>query len=311
MQRNTKPKLLRLGVETKKGLYGYLFCLPFILGVVFIFGKAIVMSFLFGINDIALEQGGFSLEYVGFKYYNFALFEDADFLRSIIESIGNLVKDLIVIMVYSLFVAVLIYKQNRGKKIIQIIFFLPVIASTGIIQSIESNDLLTNTMLSQQHSDMVNISSESDMSLLLFLENLFESIELGSLTNIVFEAVNNIFAIVMRSGVQIIIFLTALQGISPSIYEAAYVEGCGEWEKFWKITFPLVSPMILVNTVWTVVDFFMNPTNKTMMKILEKFRAAQYGLSSAMAFTNFIIMGIFVAILLFFINKFVFYENRR
>lgn len=298
-----------LSYETRKSLPGYLFCAPFIIGFLFIFANTFIFSFKLSFNEVVPEQNGYSLLFKGLEYYNFALFEDAEFIPNLVASVGELLKDLIIIMIYSLFVAVLLNQNLRGKGIIRMIFFLPVITSTGVIAALEASDLLTNAVLLGETSTSVNLSGEQ-LQLMDFIKNIVQASNIGSqYTTILFEAVNDIYDIVTHSGVQIVIFLAGLQSISPSIHEAAIVEGCTAWEKFWKIILPLVSPLILVNTVWTIVDFFLSPSNKVMDTILKYFNAAQYGLSAAMSFINFLVMAAVVFLLLFLVNHVVFYEN--
>ena len=70
------------------------------------------------------------------------------------------------------------------------------------------------------------------------VEMLFANMRVGSdLVAYVVNTVNNIFNIVNRSGVQMLIFLAGLQSISPAIYESCKIDGATGWETFWKITF--------------------------------------------------------------------------
>ncbi len=115
----------------------------------------------------------------------------------------------------------------------------------------------------------------------------------------------------MNSGVQILIFLAGLQSISPSLYEASSVEGCTAWENFWKITFPMISPLILVNSIYTIIDVLGNTDNTIVnslyrLSILE----SKYGLSSAMGLVYFVVIFAILGVAMFLISKIVFYEDR-
>ena len=104
-------------------------------------------------------------------------------------------------------------------------------------------------------------------------------------------AVDNTYKIVNSSGVQILIFVSALQSINPSVFEAAKVEGATKWEEFWKITFPLLTPMILVNIVYTVVDSFTNPAYKVLDYIeSQAFEGNRLGYASALSWAYFLIV---------------------
>jgi ABC-type sugar transport system permease subunit len=306
-----KNKFAHMSLEKRRGLMGYFFCFPFILGLIFIFINALLLSFQFSINNVVTGISGYHLAFKGLTYYKFALFEDPNFIRNVIESVLGLFKDLSVILIYSLFIAIIINQKIKGRTFIRAIFFLPVIIATGIISQIESSDMITQMMMNGPSVDVTSISNKLDLNLFDYLKNIILSVNISpAFTLFISDAVKNVYDIVTHSGVQIIIFLAGLQSISPAIYEAAYVEGCSGWEKFWKITLPLASPLILVNTVWTIVDFFLSPTNAVMTDITNKFKGSEYSLAAAMSFINFIVMGVIIAIILAIIDKFVFYENK-
>jgi len=150
------------------------------------------------------------------------------------------------------------------------------------------------------------------VSMLDFYE-LFGNMKVGmELVTFVVSAVNNILHIVNRSGVQMLIFLGGLQSISPAIYESAYMEGASAWETFWKITFPMVSPMILVCALYTVIDSFTARSN-TMMTLIESVYNQPGGpvLSSAMAWMYFLVVILMLALVGLVISSFVFYQRRE
>ena len=114
----------------------------------------------------------------------------------------------------------------------------------------------------------------------------------------------------MGSGVQILLFLAALQQIPSSAREAAELEGATSWEYFWKITFPYVSPFILANTIYTVIDTFTSPMNKVMERILTlQNQDINYGGASAMAWMYFAAAMVFIGIIALIANRFIYYEN--
>ena len=108
--------------------------------------------------------------------------------------------------------------------------------------------------------------------------------------DIVFSLIDEVYDIVMASGIQIVVFLSGLQNVPRSLYEAADVEGCSKWEAFWTITFPMVSPLLIVNIIYTIIDFFMKTDSEVMKKINEEMTLKyNYGFSSAMAWVYFAI----------------------
>ena len=140
------------------------------------------------------------------------------------------------------------------------------------------------------------------------IERIFSSMQIGSgLVEIVVNLVNNVFNIVNYSGVQMLIFLAGLQSISPSIYEACQIEGATAWETFWKITFPMISPMILVNGFYTVIDSFTRSTNPVMAYIDT---IGNQSTQVAMSWIYFFVVFLIIAILGGIGSTFVFYQRR-
>ena len=133
------------------------------------------------------------------------------------------------------------------------------------------------------------------------------------LVNYVVDVVNNIFNIVNRSGVQMLIFLAGLQSISPAIYESCTMDGATGWETFWKITFPMISPMILVNTIYTVIDSFTSKSNEVMTYINRIYQGTTKDarvLSSAMSWVYFLVVLLLIAAVTGIISMFVFYQRK-
>jgi ABC-type sugar transport system permease subunit len=141
------------------------------------------------------------------------------------------------------------------------------------------------------------------------LETILKTTSLGDkILKPVFEIINAVYDVALASGIQIVIFISGLQTVSTSMYEAAKIEGCTAWESFWKITFPLVSSMILVNLVYTTVDFLMRTDNQVMTLITEKVNPhMEYGLSAAMAWSYFGIVAVVLGLLVGIISKKVYY----
>jgi ABC-type sugar transport system permease subunit len=144
------------------------------------------------------------------------------------------------------------------------------------------------------------------------IERLFMNMRVGTeLVEYVVAAVNNIFNIVNRSGVQMLIFLAGLQSISPAIYESCEIDGATAWETFWKITFPMISPMILVNTVYTVIDSFTASSNRVMTFIANIYNEADGNvIGSAMSWMYFLLVILIIAVVSAIVSAFVFYQRR-
>ena len=177
-------------------------------------------------------------------------------------------------------IAVILNRKFPGRGAVRAIFFMPVILASGVVLGMEkSNMLLQGIQDLQSASTNTTITTTVQELLLGALGNTA-----SDLIQLIMNIINHFYDIVVASSIQTVIFLSALQTINPSIYEAAEMEGCGAWEKLWKITIPLLSPMILVNWIYTIIDRFIRADNQLMTKILDCItETLDYGFSSAMA----------------------------
>jgi ABC-type sugar transport system permease subunit len=150
-----------------------------------------------------------------------------------------------------------------------------------------------------------SVEASAGVNISASLQDLLSVSGVGSgVFDVIFQMIDAIYDIVMASGIQIIIFLTGLQAISPSLYEAANVEGCTAWESFWKITFPMVSPLLLVNCIYTIVDFFMKNDNRVMERISTvMYSDAKFGVASAMSWIYFGVALAFILLSSFIITR--------
>ena len=122
-----------------------------------------------------------------------------------------------------------------------------------------------------------------------------------------------------NSGVQILIFIAGLQKVPKSMYEAARIDGASGWESFWKITLPVIKPMILLNTIYTIVFLATGGQNEIITMIYDNMFYAiagrGYGYAAAMAWVYTLIIGIALCIAFLLLreksDKKVVYESRR
>lgn len=302
MKRQRKKKTLAF----KNAVAGYLFIAPFILGFILFMVVPLGQSRLMTFNDVnPMSDGtGFSMDWVGIKNYKDAFTVDVDFVPALISELVTMVVNTPATLIFSFFIALLLNQNFKGRGAVRAIFFLPVILSSGVIVGLEYN----NSLL----SDMKDVISETsnDASVTAVLEDILITSGGGPMARMfqyVFDIINKVYDIAIASGIQIIMFLSALQTISPSMFEAAKIEGCTAWESFWKITFPMVSSMILVNVVYTVIDFFLKTDNTVMTKISEEVGKMNYGFSSAIAWVYFLCVIVILGIVSLIISKRVYY----
>ena len=314
----TEPKIKAkkkkvTSLDKLKARSGWLFVLPFVIGFILIYFPIIYRSIILSFQQMTyVSGGGYTTTWVGFDNYANALFTDPDFVKTLVSGFQQMIFDIPAIIIFSLFMAVLLNQKMAGRAVFRAIFFVPVILSTGLMETINAQSVLDKYM-SSGISDDSGASTSDQIVSAMDIERLFSGMKIGTeLVDFVAQWVNNIFNIVNRSGVQMLIFLAGLQSISPAIYESCQMDGATAWETFWKITFPMISPMILVNAVYTVIDAFTTESN-TVMAFIDGKYATTGGetLSSAMAWLYFLIVIAIVAAVAGICSAFVFYQRRN
>ena len=299
-------KKRRIGLMGKRAVYGYLFILPFIIGFIFFMVKPLCQSFMMSISEVTISTEGFNLSLNHFANFKRAFLVDTEFKQMLITGIGSMVVRSIATVVFSFFVALLLNQNFKGRTLARSIFFLAVILSSGVLVGLENNNALMS-----QLKDMIEEQGNAN-SITGVLEDILVNSSTGfsgissKTFRTVFEIIDSIYDVAMASGIQIIIFLSGLQNISPSMYEAAQMEGCTAWESMCKITIPMVSPLLPVCWVYTIVDFFMKTDNEVMSKISQTMYTLEYGFSSAMAWSYFVVCMVLIGISSAIISKVVY-----
>ena len=284
------------------------------MGFVLIYLPIVLDSITLSFSYMSTVQGGgYELSFVGFQNYKDALFSDPNYVQTLLSGLLNLAFDIPAIIIFSLFMAILLNQKMAGRAAFRAIFFIPVILSTGLMEGIEAQNIIGDYMDSAEGiDDGSGTSAASEIVSAMDIERLFSNMKVGTeLVEYVVGMINNIYDIVNRSGVQMLIFLTGLQSISPAIYESCSIDGATAWETFWKITLPMISPMILVNTVYTIIDSFTTDSNVVMQYIAQA-QSATHGreLSTAMAWMYFLIVILILVIFAGIISSFVFYQKK-
>lgn len=298
----------RLSLRSRDALLGYLFTMPFLLGFIFLFLYPFIQSIQFSLSELVITGDGYELLWLGLDNYYTALFINADFPRLLVENALAMLRDVPLILIFSFFASMLLNQKFKGRLIARIVFFLPVIMGADIVLTMESADYMStflDSSIAVEEEVATSLFSRGQLvSLLMYLklpEQLLTYIVAGS---------TQISEIIRASGVQILIFLAGLQGISPSLYEVAKMEGASGWESFWLVTFPLLSPLIVTNIVYTIIDFFTSPTNELVGFIQDNmFGGAGYGVSAAMSWIYFGMVVLFLVLTAGLISRKVVYMD--
>ncbi|MBO7421303.1 MAG: sugar ABC transporter permease [Spirochaetaceae bacterium] len=300
-------KKKRVGLTRHRARLGYAFISPFIIGFIFFMIKPLYQSLTMSLSAVDVSVNGFIMEWNNYGNYVRAFTVDPEFNRMLITSIATMFYRSLATIVFSFFVALLLNQKFKGRALVRSIFFLCVILSSGVLVGLEYN----NALLSQLKATIEEQGSSNTITAVL--EEILVS-NTGGVNGIsakvfktLFEIIDSIYDVAMASGIQIIIFLSGLQNISPSMYEAADMEGCTSWERLWKITVPMVSPLLLVCWVYTIIDFFTKSDNVIMKKINDvMIGQLNYGFSSALAWIYFIVVMAMIGLTSLIISKVVY-----
>lgn len=295
----------------KRMIAGYLFILPWVVGFIAIYVKSLFQTVQFSFNTMEIDaiNGGYTLVAAGWENYRYAFLEHGSFKQTLTSSVMNMLVDVPLITFFSLFMAMILNKKFPGRAIVRAIFFLPVILGSGaIVDAMEMSARMMQSGVSAQAADMAAASSSIAFDI-DYLISMFMNLGLpAKLMNYITSAVGRINDIISMSGVQIVIFIAALQSIPSSLYEVAKIEGATGYETFWKITFPMVMPHIITNVVYTIVDSF---EESEILKLADTttFDKFNYGVGSVMTITSTMITCLILVAVVGFIQKKTFYYN--
>lgn len=276
-----------ISLRQKDAISGYLFVLPWIIGAIVFLIVPLVQSFYYSLCNVKVSPKGRKFIFAGIQNYTDIFRVDVYFVENIINYLFSILFSVPVIVVFALIMAMLLDGEFKGKGFFRAIYFLPVIIVSGPVMG----------QLAAQGATTIPAINVSGITRILneFLPTIL-AIPIVSLFN-------NMILILWYSGVQILIFLAALQKIDNSLYEAAKIDGGSRWECFWKITLPILRPMILLNAIYTVIYVSSNEQNIIITSIYDDMFAINrgFGFASAKAWTYSIVVlalvGLWILIL--------------
>lgn len=261
---------------------GYVFILPWIIGATVFFIYPFIQSIWFAFCNLSFSDRGLVTEYVGLRNFDIVFFESPTVFQLFANSIGQMLSELVLIITLSFFLSIILNQKFIGKAFARAVFSLPLIVSTGVLLSIFKGNLFSQSQDALQQSTIFQAAG---------IQRILESTGLGmGLVQFVVEKVNLIVDMLWKSGVQIIVFLAGLQSIPTSFYEVCDIEGATAWQKFWRVTFPVMMPFVFLNIIYTIIDSFTYYSNPIMTQIMTYFNNLQYSLSNALAFAYFIVI---------------------
>jgi len=273
-----------LSLEKRNVTAGVLFLLPWIIGFIMFSLYPILMSLNLSFSELT-DLVGAKTKFIGLANYSRAFVTDVKFMPMFLEIVKTTIVNTALIIVFSLIASLLLNTPIKGKGLFRGIFFFPMIIGTGVAMSWLRNAGMTQDVMSGLPITLLNYLGE-DASIII--------------TNVM----NSLTNIVWKSSVQIILFISALQSIGDRLYEAAKVDGATAWQSLCKITLPMVTPTLLVNIVFTIIDSFTDTSNAMIDYIYDMaFVSSQYGYSAALGMFYFFFVLLVVGVVYWVMNR--------
>lgn len=270
----------------RKALVGFTFVLPWLIGFLALFLFPLVRTILISFGQAGTNM--LSVKLTGFQHYVYAFTEDIGFLPKFFIVIRDTLVNSVLIIILSFYISTLLNRKVKGRGVFRVICFLPVMLGTGFVMQ----------LLLNQNVDSSSINTVKE--LLLPKEVVMY---LGpDITNAVMFFLDQLTVILWHSGVQILIFLSGLQSIPSTLYEAAKVDSATEWESLWFITMPMMAPMFLLNIVYTIVDSFNDSGNQLSEHIRQyafKWSQQEYAAAMGCIYLTFVLLIVGVIFLCF------------
>ncbi|KMK74700.1 carbohydrate ABC transporter permease [Alkalihalobacillus pseudalcaliphilus] len=272
----------QLSLKTKKSLIGYAFILPWIIGFLVFTSIPLFYSLFLSFQDVTITTAGIQTKFVQFENYEYAFAVDAQFTQIFLVFLRELALSVPIIIVFSLIIALLLNQQIRFKNFFRTVFFLPVIISSGPVISKLTEQGVTSIPSIEDYAIFATLMAGTD----------------GFINTVIIYLMDNLIMILWYSGVQILIFLAALQKLDKQIYESAKIDGASNWESFWLVTLPSIFPMIIVNTIFTIVMYSIFAVNPVITHIQSNmFRIdTGFGYASALSWIYFLVITVVIAV---------------
>lgn len=285
-------------LRTRDMLTGYMFILPWVVGFAAFLAYPLYQSFILSFHKVDM-MAGFKLAPVGFSNYIEAFVSDEQFIPTLVGAMYTALLDVPTILVFALVVAFLVAQNVRGVSVYRSIFFLPVVIASGLV---------VKQLYNNQAADI----TQQALSVVSLPQLLYEFLP-PKFAESAINVLQRLTLVLWQSGIQILLFVAGFQGIGTSMYEAARVDGATDWDIFWKVTLPMLSPIILVNTIYTIVDSFTDIFNPMLDLLKNTAFTGQFrlGYAAAMGWVYFAIIFIIIGIVMWTSKYWVFYQGER
>jgi ABC-type sugar transport system permease subunit len=299
-----KGKVRPSRLARRRAWWGVAFIFPWLVGVLTFFVAPMIQNLWYSFNSLEMRGGALEFTFVGIENYVHAIQIDAYFKQLFGSAVTGMISHVVIIIPFSLLVALALKERFFGRTFYRAVFFLPVIIASGVVITVLTRQVMMNAEGAAanqpgylfQAPDLIDIFWQLGVPI--------------QLMRFISDIVQNLFSLTWKSGIQIILLLAALNSVPKSSYEVAVIEGATEWEKFWKITLPMVSPTMLVAVIYTIIDSFTDYGNRMMTYITEAFQGHNYAFASAMSIMYFLLVLAFVGVFNGIVGRYVVYHDK-
>ena len=292
-----KQKAFR-SLETQRIRWGWVFLAPWIVGIAIFFLWPMIQTVIYSFSSFGK---GFETKFNGFENY-MHFFGDALFLQDLLTAVVETLPSTLLIITFSTMIALLLRQDFPMRGLARAIFFLPVIIASGPVISILDQVMLGGAATGADVGSSY-LFQAPDLTLVFADLGVPEQV-LESITTII----NEIFDLMWKSGVQILLLLAALNSIPTSFYEVAMMEGATGWEKFWKITLPTMSPTLVVVIIYTLIDCFTDYDNVIIRTINDYLNKTHYAQSSTVGMIYCVCVLAIIGVVSWILSRVAFYS---
>lgn len=286
------------GIEELKARYGLMFILPWIIGLIMFFFYPLIQSIIYSFSDVVVSPGNVQTTWVGLKHYNEILNVDKDYTTQLTAALTSILYSLPIILVLSLILAMMLNQKFRGRIFFRSLYFLPVIIATGQVIKI---------VFSMSDDSLSEMGVSGGMAAgMISVEDITGMLDIGDdIAKFITTTINDIFNLIWSCGIQIVLYLSGLQSIPATLYEASRVEGATKWEEFWFITFPMLSRITLLVGVFTMVELFIDEKLALIERVYGSMLASEYDKPSAMIWLYFGIICVVMGLIILLYNRLI------
>jgi oligogalacturonide transport system permease protein len=284
--------------QQRQNRQGYSFMLPWIIGFTIFTALPFLATIYLSFTEVRQTVLGFQVSWIGLDNYIMTFFENVEFVPAMLSFLSMIIPYTFVIVILAFILAYLLNHITFLRGLLRTIYFLPVIIMSGpvMFQLIDSSASGSEEEAARRFTDIFIVQMIATYS--------------PQLADILLGIFDQLSIILWFTGIPIILFINGLQKINPSLYEAAQIDSANAWQILWKITIPIIKPIVLVVTTFTIANlgtYSINPVYDLIRTATEN-TSGGLGIASTYAWIySLVVLLIIGAAFLLFGNK----EKRR